>query len=145
MISPIKTRTGNIRIPAITRGAIKYLKGFVDNVDVLMDASDCIITKPGGLTTSELLAKKLPAIIVNPIPGQEDRNIEFLVNSGAAIMATPTYPIDEALYVVLNNEWRMNLLKECVEHVGKPDSTEKLCEFIIEKLSCNTEEIAAIQ
>ena len=122
-----------------------YAYGFVDNVDVLMDASDCIITKPGGLTTSELLAKKLPAIIVNPIPGQEDRNIEFLVNSGAAIMATPTYPIDEALYVVLNNEWRMNLLKECVEHVGKPDSTEKLCEFIIEKLSCNTEEIAAIQ
>ena len=79
-----------------------YTYGFVDNVDVMMDASDCIITKPGGLTTSELLAKKLPAILINPIPGQEDRNMEFLVNSGAAVMATDTFPIDEALYEIMN-------------------------------------------
>lgn len=112
-----------------------YPYGFVDNVDVLMDASDCIITKPGGLTTSELLAKKLPAIIMNPIPGQEDRNIEFLVNSGAAVMVTPTYPIDEALYVLINNPWRLNLLKQSIEHIGKPDSTERFCNFVIDTVN----------
>ena len=108
-----------------------YTYGFIDNVDVMMDASDCIITKPGGLTTSELLAKKLPAIIINPIPGQEDRNLEFLVNSGAAIMATETFPVDEALYEITNNPWRLDLLRQSVEHLGKPDSTKNLCEFIL--------------
>ena len=107
-----------------------YTYGFVNNVDVLMDASDLIITKPGGLTTSELLAKKLPAIIMNPIPGQEDRNMEFLVNSGAAIMATNTFPVDEALYELMNNPWRLELLQKSVEHIGKPDSTKNLCEYI---------------
>ena len=52
----------------------------------MMDAADFIITKPGGLTTSESLAKGLPMITMNPLPGQEDRNLNFLVNNGAAIM-----------------------------------------------------------
>lgn len=108
--------------------------GFIDNVDVLMDASDCIITKPGGLTTSELLAKGLPAIITNPIPGQEDRNMEFLVNSGAAVMATATFPVDEAIYELLNNEWRLKLLKESIARLGKPNSTRDLCDFVIKKV-----------
>ena len=56
--------------------------GYVDNVDVMMDAADVIVTKPGGLTTSEFLAKGLPAIVLDPIPGQEDRNVEFLLNNG---------------------------------------------------------------
>jgi len=104
---------------------------FVDNVDVMMDASDCIITKPGGLTTSELLAKKLPAIIMNPIRGQEDRNMEFLVNNGAAIMVTETFGIDEALFQIIKNKNRLNLLRESISYLGKPDSTKNLCEFII--------------
>ena len=57
-----------------------------------MDAADCIITKPGGLTTSESLAKRIPMILINPIPGQEERNMEFLLNNGLAIMVTETYP-----------------------------------------------------
>ncbi len=109
-----------------------YVYGFVDNVDVMMDASDCIITKPGGLTTSELLAKGLPPIIVDPIPGQEERNMEFLVNNGAAIMVTETFPIDEALYEFLKYPWRIDLIRESVAHLGKPDSTEKLADFIVD-------------
>lgn len=108
-----------------------YVYGFVDIIDLLMDASDCIVTKPGGLTTSELMAKCLPAILVNPIPGQEDRNMEFLVNAGAVIMVTKTFPIDEALNLVINNPWRMELMKESISRLGKPDSTKNLCEFIM--------------
>jgi len=104
--------------------------GFVDNVEVMMDAADCIITKPGGLTTSELLAKRLPAIIMNPIPGQEDRNMEFLVNNGAAISVSETYGLDEALYGLFSNTTRIRLLKIAVSRLGKPNSTGDLCEFI---------------
>ncbi len=109
--------------------------GFVENVDVMMDASDCIITKPGGLTTSELLAKQLPAVIMNPIRGQEDRNMEFLVNNGAALMVTETFGIDEALFEILKNPWRLDLLKTSISHLGKPNSTSDLCEFIINLLN----------
>ncbi len=115
-----------------------YTYGFVDNVDVMMDASDCIITKPGGLTTSELLAKRLPAILMNPIPGQEDRNLEFLVNSGAAIMVTDTFPVDEALYEIMNNPWRLELLEKSVEQIGKPNSTKEVCDFVLKAINKNT-------
>lgn len=104
--------------------------GFVDNVDVLMDASDCIITKPGGLTTSELLAKGLPSVIMNPIPGQEDRNMEFLVNNGAAIAATETFGVDEALFELFSHSWRLRLLHLSVKRLGKPNSTGDLCDFV---------------
>lgn len=106
-----------------------YTYGFVDNVDVMMDAADCIITKPGGLTSSEALAKHLPIILMNPIPGQEDRNMEFLVNNGAAIMVTDTFTLDEAVCCVLN-EWRLDMLRESTKHIGKPDSTKNLGDFV---------------
>lgn len=104
--------------------------GFVDNVNELMDASDCIVTKPGGLTTSEFLAKGLPAVIMNPIPGQEDRNMEFLVNNGVAVMATQTFGIDEALYQILTNTWRLDLMQQAAQHLAKPNSTAMLCDFV---------------
>lgn len=114
------------------RGRIKTY-GFVDNVDLMMDASDLIITKPGGLTTSELLAKRLPAIIMNPIPGQEDRNMQFLVNNGAAIAVSETFGLDEALFEIFSHSWRLRLLKLSAARLGKPLSTVMLCDFV-EKL-----------
>jgi processive 1,2-diacylglycerol beta-glucosyltransferase len=54
-------------------------------MDEYMAAADLMIGKPGGLTTSEALARGLPMVIVNPIPGQEDRNADYLLEEGAAI------------------------------------------------------------
>ncbi len=61
--------------------------GFVDNMHELMAASDLAVTKCGGLTSSECLAMGLPLVIVRPIPGQEERNADFLLESGAAVRA----------------------------------------------------------
>lgn len=110
-----------------------YLYGFVDNVDVMMDAADCIITKPGGLTTSEAMAKGLPIILMHPIPGQEDRNMEFLINNGSAVMVTDTFPIDEAIYEIFHADWHLNIMRESVSHLGKPNATRDVGEFV-EKL-----------
>ncbi len=104
--------------------------GFVDDVHLMMDAADCIVTKPGGLTSSEALAKQLPIILMNPIPGQEDRNMEFLVNNGAAVMVTDTFPLDEAVACLVNNDWRIEMLREGVSHLGKPNSTRQLGDFM---------------
>lgn len=106
-----------------------YTYGFVDNVDVMMDASDFIVSKPGGLTTSETLAKGLPMITMNPLPGQEDRNLNFLVNNGAAIMVNSTYTISEALHQLLNCPWREELLRKSVSCLGKPNAAADLYEF----------------
>ena len=50
-----------------------------------MTAADVMVGKPGGLTTSEALAKELLLVIVNPIPGQEERNSDHLLEQGAAL------------------------------------------------------------
>lgn len=108
-----------------------YNFGFSDQVDIFMDASDCIITKPGGLTTSEALAKGLPMIMANPIPGQEDRNVEFLLNNGAAFKISSTFPVDEALYQLFANEKRMNGVREVAQNLGRGDAAEKFIDFIL--------------
>ncbi len=109
-----------------------YTYGFVDMVDLMMDAAECIVTKPGGLSVSEALAKGLPLILMNPIPGQEDRNLEFLLNNGLAQYITETYPVDEAVYQLLSNSWRLENQKNGIRAVGKPYATRDLCEFILE-------------
>ena len=105
--------------------------GYVNNVDFLMSAADCIVTKPGGLTSSEALAKRLPMIIVNPIPGQEDRNSEFLLNSGAAMAASETCPVDEVIYQFLQNPNRRKSMAESIDFIRHPESTKTLCDFIV--------------
>lgn len=107
-----------------------YNYGYVDNVDVFMDAADCIITKPGGLTTSEALAKGLPIIMNNPVPGQEDRNVEFLLNAGAALKVSRTYPIDDAVNQMFSGN-RRELIAEAIKSLGKPNATADLAEFVV--------------
>lgn len=106
--------------------------GFVNYVSLLMDAADCIITKPGGLTTSESLAKGLPMIIVNPIPGQEERNTEFLLNNGCAMASSKTCPIEECMYQLLSSPARLRSMAECIRAIGKPNSTRDVCSFAVD-------------
>lgn len=111
-----------------------YNYGYVDNVDLFMDAADCIVTKPGGLTTSEALAKGLPMIMNNPVPGQEDRNVEFLLNAGAAMKVSKTFPIDDAIYNLFINKNRRMTLDSSIKSLQKPNSTIDLVEFIIDTI-----------
>lgn len=106
--------------------------GFVNYVSLLMDAADCIVTKPGGLTTSESLTKGLPMVIVNPIPGQEQRNTEFLLNNGAACAASITCPIDECLYQLLTAPERLAAMEQCVRQLAGDHATEKVCRFAMD-------------
>lgn len=112
-----------------------YNFGFTDQVDNFMDASDIIITKPGGLTVSESLAKELPMILINPIPGQEERNREFLVNNGVAMAHSSTLPVDELLFQLFTNKGRIELMKENIRVIRKPDAARNLVDFIIKKVA----------
>ncbi len=105
--------------------------GYVDNVDVLMDACDCLITKPGGLSTSEALAKRLPILLLDPIPGQEDRNKEFMLNNGVALSLSETFGAEEAVYQLIHDPFKAKRLSESAAHFGKPNATRDLGEFIL--------------
>ena len=100
-----------------------------------MDAADFIITKPGGLTVSEAIAKKIPIILIDPIPGQEDRNREFLLNNGLAVGVSDTLTVDEVLYELLHCETRCRQLSQMQELLGHADSSKKLGDFIINEIN----------
>jgi len=106
--------------------------GFSKCVDVLMDAADMIVTKPGGLTTSEALAKRLPMVIVNAIPGQEARNTTFLLNHGVAMAVSKYSPIEEVVFSLLGEEGRLKreAMVRSIELLRHPDAADKVCEFV---------------
>lgn len=112
-----------------------YNYGFTDQIDNLMDASDVLITKPGGLTVSEAMAKEIPMILINPIPGQEERNREFMINNGVAMAHSSTLPADELLYQALTNKDRLSRMRDSIKSIKKPYATKELIDFIIEKVN----------
>ena len=111
--------------------------GYVDNVDEMMDAADCIITKPGGITSSEALAKELPMIMVNPIPGQEERNVEFMLNNGLAVRVSKTFPVEEAVFSLFRHPETIEHMSRTAALRGKKHSAEKLCRFLVDEIQKN--------
>ncbi len=109
--------------------SIKILP-FTDKVPELMSISDLVITKPGGLTTSESLASNLPIIVINPIPGQEEENAEFLENSGAAIWLNASRSPEDVFNSVLSNDSKISQMKSCVAKIAKRNSTKDICEIL---------------
>ena len=107
-----------------------YNIGFSDKVDIYMDACDIIITKPGGLTVSEALAKKIPMILTNPIPGHEARNKEFLINMGVAMTNSKTYPIEEVVAQILTSPKKLQTMENAIDLIRKPEASKTLIEFI---------------
>lgn len=96
--------------------------GFVRNVHELMRASDLVITKPGGLSSSEALASNCPMMIINPIPGQEQRNSDYLLENGAASILH--HLNDGAYYVekLLKNKERMASMVQQTRAIGRKDA-----------------------
>ena len=106
---------------------------FTDKVPELMHIADLVITKPGGLTTSESLVSSLPIIFINPIPGQEEENAELLENEGAAIWIRKSSNPKEVIDSVLLNEKRMNYMKENSMRLARKNSTADICKICLER------------
>lgn len=85
--------------------------GFTTEMDEYMAASDLIIGKPGGLTSSEALAKGLVSVIVRPIPGQEERNADHLVEEGVAIRCNNLPVLAYKIEELLHNQERLRIMR----------------------------------
>ncbi|MDB5106767.1 MAG: UDP-N-acetylglucosamine:LPS N-acetylglucosamine transferase [Fibrobacteres bacterium] len=94
--------------------------GFTRTIERLMAAADVAVTKPGGLTSSECLAMGLPMILVNPIPGQEERNADYLLENGAALKAYDAAGLEFRVKDLLENPRRLAALKQNALALGKP-------------------------
>ncbi|MDQ3713388.1 MAG: glycosyltransferase [Acidobacteriota bacterium] len=100
--------------------------GYTTAMDEYMSASDLIVGKPGGLTTSEALAKNLIFVVVNPIPGQEERNSDHLLEQGCAIrcnnLPTLAYKID----ALVKDKERFELMKQNVLRFARPNASSEI-------------------
>lgn len=108
---------------------------YSSDVPDLMHISSLVVTKPGGLTSSESLASHLPIIVVNPIPGQEEENAEFLENSGAAVWIKKDDNIDEVISSILKNTDKLEEMKQKAIQIAKPNSTMDICQIVLGKIN----------
>lgn len=102
---------------------------YTNKVPELMSISDLVVSKPGGLTTSESLASNLPMIIINPIPGQEEENAEFLEEKGVGIWIKKNDLPDKIFGDLLSNSEKLQKMKENTNILAKKHSTENICKF----------------
>lgn len=103
---------------------------FVNNVPELMAVSDVVITKPGGLTTTESLVSGLPMIIINPIPGQEEENAQFLEHSNVGIWLKKQMNITETISNFLSDNEKLKQMKENTNKISNRNSTKDICTIL---------------
>ena len=95
-------------------------QGFTSEVERLMACADLVITKPGGLTTSECLALGLPMIVNSPIPGQEERNADFLLEQGVALKALDGASLEYRVRHLLDHPEQLQAMRERALALGRP-------------------------
>ncbi|MBO9664367.1 glycosyltransferase [Dokdonella sp.] len=106
-------------------------QGFTDRVERLMTACDLVITKPGGLTTSECLALGRPMIVHAPIPGQEERNCDYLLEQGAALKAVDATALDYRVRELLAEPERLAALAQRARALGRPLAARDVLESVL--------------
>jgi processive 1,2-diacylglycerol beta-glucosyltransferase len=108
--------------------------GFVDNVFDYMHASDVLLSKPGGLTSSEALAARVPMVLVKPLPGQEERNTRYLVSRRAAVRPRGEAALAEAVRELLVSPQRRATAMAGIDALRHPDAAPVIAERIVRLL-----------
>jgi processive 1,2-diacylglycerol beta-glucosyltransferase len=104
--------------------------GFTTTVERVMTAADLVVTKPGGLSVSECLAKCKPMLLVSPIPGQEERNADYLLESGAALKAIDATTLEFKLARLLAEPRRLAAMSEAARRIATPEAARAVLQLI---------------
>lgn len=105
---------------------------YVENVHELMEISSFVITKPGGMTTAEALVKGLPLVTVNPIPGQEARNTELLLEKGIAVKINDLETIGTQIKGLLESPERLLAMRRAAQSYGRPQAAMDIAKLALE-------------
>jgi processive 1,2-diacylglycerol beta-glucosyltransferase len=111
-----------------------HVLGFVTNMHELMAISDLLVTKPGGLTTSEAMAMGKPLFILNPIPGQEAANSDFLLERGAAAKVNSVDDLPFRLDQLLASK-KLAEMARAARSLGRPAAAAAICQAVTERLA----------
>jgi processive 1,2-diacylglycerol beta-glucosyltransferase len=124
----VKMDLEQVKVPARHRAKVI---GFTDQIDQLMAVADVVVSKPGGLTTSEVLARGAAMAVVNPIPGQESRNSDFLLENGAAIKINNLATLTHKLGLLLQDPARLAGIKANAKRLGRPQAATEICRLAL--------------
>jgi processive 1,2-diacylglycerol beta-glucosyltransferase len=117
-------RTGRVRV-----------FGFTNEVDVLLEACDVVVSKAGGLTCSEALVKRTPLVVFRPMPGQEVRNTEHLEREGAAIHADTIDDVASAVARLLVDHAAADRMRAAADRLAAPRAAETIARRVLEDIS----------
>ena len=109
-------------------------QGFTQQVERLMICADLVITKPGGLTTSECLAMGLPMIVNAPIPGQEERNSDFLLEQGVALKAFDRVTLEYRVRYLLEHPAKLAKMHEKARALGRPSAARQVLTRVLNRV-----------
>ena len=104
---------------------------FIPNIDELMEIATLIITKAGGLTTAEALAKGLPMVIIRPIPGQEEINTTYFLNKGVAVKITEDKLVAQFIQELLSNPQMLKAMHHQAIKMSKPNASLDIAQVIL--------------
>jgi processive 1,2-diacylglycerol beta-glucosyltransferase len=121
-----------------------FPQGFTHRVERLMACADLAITKPGGLTTSECLAMHLPMIVTSPIPGQEERNADYLLEQGVALKAVDVDALLYRIRVLLDEPARLACMRQRIAPLGRPLAGRVVLDRVLDSLSGRSRGVASI-
>lgn len=109
------------------------LFGLIKNMHEIMSLADLLIAKPGGITMCESLAKRVPMIILAPIPGQETYNAQWLIKHNAAFQVEKPGEVNVIVSRFLNDQEFENKMRKSVDAIRKPNAASDLVDFILNK------------
>ena len=109
---------------------VKILE-FTNQVPELMSISCLVVTKPGGMTTTESLVSHLPMVIINPIPGQEEENAKFLEENGIAIWLKKKDDVEHTIGTLLKSPEKLEKMRNQAKIFAHPNSTQDICKILI--------------
>lgn len=109
--------------------------GFTDKMNDLLASVDILVSKPGGLTTTESLLKEVPMIVPYFIPGQEEENLDFLSNCGASLRTSKKYTLSIILKVLIDNPDRIDMAKQNIRSIKKLNASQDIAKLAFDVLS----------
>lgn len=113
------------------------LLGYTNKINDILASIDVLISKPGGLTTTEALLNDVPMIVPYFIPGQEEENLDFLTNCGAALRTTKKYSLPVLLKVLIDDPSRLDNLRKNIKSIRKFDSAVNISNLVVDILTDN--------
>lgn len=105
--------------------------GFTKTIERFMAVADVAVTKSGGLTSAECMATGLPMVILSPIPGQEERNADYLLESGAALKACDGASVEFKIRQLMKFPEKLSAMKQAARNIARPDAAYEALKTVL--------------